>query len=129
MPGEVNLTPKAAERVSREVATQGFDLVARALCADWGIESLDGKQVQRWGEASGRVVTECRDKEVGRYGVGIRPETPANVPPLLVLGVDGGRYQHKEKSPETNSRWREDKVFTASSYVPGAAMNPSPSCW
>ncbi len=126
MPGEVNLTPRAAERASRETATQGFDLAARALRVDWGMESLDGKQMQRWGEASGEVLTERRDKEVQRHREGIHPEAPANAPQLLVVGLDGGRYQHKEKNPDTNSRWREDKVCTVSSYVPGDGQERDP---
>ncbi len=126
MPGEVNLTPRAAECASRETATQGFDLAARALRVDWGMESLDGKQMQRWGEASGEVLTERRDKEVQRHREGIHPEAPANAPQLLVVGLDGGRYQHKEKNPDTNSRWREDKVCTVSSYVPGDGQERDP---
>jgi hypothetical protein len=39
--------------------------------------------------------------------------------PLLVIGMDGGRYQSREKDAETGSRWREEKVLTVSSYLPG----------
>ena len=120
------LTPKAAERVSRETAAQGFDLAARALRVDWGLESLDAKQVQRWGEASGEVLTCCRDAEVQRHREGVRPEPCPNVPQLLVIGLDGGRYQHKDKTADTNSRWREDKVLTVSSYVPGDGQERKP---
>lgn len=46
--------------------------------------------------------------------------------------MDGGRWQSREKDPETASRWREDKVLTVTSYVPGdgragaGARGPAP---
>lgn len=46
--------------------------------------------------------------------------------------MDGGRWQGREKNPETGSRWREDKVLTVTSYVPGdgregeGAREPAP---
>ena len=57
---EVPLTPRAAQRLARESATQAFDPAAVALNEDWGTQ-LDGKQVQRWAEALGRVLTGQRD--------------------------------------------------------------------
>ena len=33
--------------------------------------------------------------------------------------MDGGRYQSRDKDPDTGSRWREEKVLTISSYIPG----------
>jgi hypothetical protein len=119
LPAEANLTPRAAERVAREAAVQSFDNAARALCTDWGLGSLDGKQVQRWGEALGRALVLKRDKEVRRYREGVRPEPCANEPQLLVIGLDGGRYQGREVDPDTHTRWREDKVLSVSSYIPG----------
>ena len=119
MPAEANLTPKAAERMGREAAVQSFDNAARAIAADWGLEALDGKQVQRWAEALGASLVRRRDREVRRYREGVRPECRANGAKLLVIGVDGGRYRSREKDPQTGSRWREDKVLTVSSYVPG----------
>ena len=119
MPSEASLTPRAAERVARESAVQSFDNAARALCIDWGLEALDGKQVQRWGEALGRSMVQARDAEVLAYEQGRRPECPANEPQLLVIGMDGGRYQGRDVNPETNSRWREDKVLSVTTYVPG----------
>jgi len=119
LPAEAELTPRAAERVAREAASQSFDNAARALVLDWGIESLDGKQVQRWGEALGAALVRRRDREVQRYHQGVRPEPCANEPKLLVIGLDGGRYQSRQVNPQTQSRWREDKVLTVSTYVPG----------
>jgi hypothetical protein len=105
--------------VARESAVQSFDNAARALCIDWGLEVLDGKQVQRWGEALGRALVRTRDAEVVAYGRGRRPACPANEPELLVVGMDGGRYQGREVDPATKSRWREDKVLSVTTYVPG----------
>lgn len=98
---------------------QSFDNAARALGIDWGLEALDGKQVQRWGEALGRAVVRTRDAEVLAYEQGRRPACPANEPELLVVGMDGGRYQGREVDPDTKSRWREDKVLSVTTYVPG----------
>ena len=42
-----------------------------------------------------------------------------HAPALLVIGVDGGRVQTQARDPETGSRWREDKVATITSYIPG----------
>jgi hypothetical protein len=60
-----------------------------------------------------------RDRAARACREGRRPEGPANPPALLVLGMDGGRWQGREKDPDTASRWHEDKVLTATSYVPG----------
>lgn len=85
---------------------------------DWGTH-LDGKQVQRWAEALGRTVTLTRDREARAFEQGIRPVPPANAPLLLVVGLDGGRVQTREKQGENGSRWREDKIGTVASYLPG----------
>lgn len=61
----------------------------------------------------------ARDRQGQAYREGRYPEGPANAPQLLVIGMDGGRWQGREKNPETDSRWREDKVLSVSSYVPG----------
>jgi hypothetical protein len=95
-----------------------FDQAALALNEDWGTH-LDGKQIQRWAEAIGRTVVSARDAEVRAFEQGIRPETPANAPALLVIGMDGGRVQTREKQGENGSRWREDKVGAMTSYLPG----------
>lgn len=113
------LTPRAAERLSRESAVQAFDPAARSLRIDWCMERLDGRQVQRWSEALGEALVRQRDAEVLRFREGCRPEPPANAPQLLVIGMDGGRYQGREKDPRSQSRWREDKVLNVTSYIPG----------
>jgi hypothetical protein len=112
------LTSRAARRVAREGALQSFDQAALALNEDWGVH-LDGKQVQRWSEAIGQAVTQARDAEVRAYEEGIRPATLRNPPELLVIAMDGGRVQTREKSGENGSRWREDKVAAITSYLPG----------
>ena len=120
MPAEVPLTPEAARRVGREVATQGFEQAARALNDDWRPDSpLHHETVRNWGEHLGQAVVAKRDAELRDYERGQRPEPPLNETPLLVIGMDGGRYQSRDKDPETDSRWREEKVLTISSYIPG----------
>jgi hypothetical protein len=116
--GEVLLTPRAGRRVAREGALQSFDQAARALNEDWAAQ-LDGKQIQRWSEAMGEVVRRIRDAEVLAYERGQRPESMSNPPALLVIGMDGGRVQTREKQGENGSRWREDKVCAITSYLPG----------
>src|SRR5512147_3200880 len=73
LPADVLLTSRAARRVAREAAMQSFDQAALALNEDRGTH-LDGKQIQRWSEAMGRVVTLARDTEVRAYEQGHRPE-------------------------------------------------------
>jgi hypothetical protein len=120
LPAEAPLTPRAAERLSREAAVQAFDNAARALSIDWCMESsLDGKQVQRWSEALGRTMVRRRDAEVLAYEEGRRPDCPVNEAQLLVVGMDGGRYQGRNKDEQTQSRWREDKVLNVTTYIPG----------
>jgi hypothetical protein len=125
LPAEVSLTPRAARRVAREGALQSFDQGAVALNEDWGTH-LDGKQVQRWAEAIGQVVTQARDAQVRAYEQGIRPASVANPPELLVIGMDGGRVQTREKQGQTGSRWREDKVCATTSYLPGDGTQEHP---
>lgn len=112
------LTARAAERVARETA-------ARASSWDWGL-SLDGKQVQRWGEALGRRVQAARAAEVRAYERGQHPAGLATAPALLVIGMDGGRVQTREKSAENGSRWRKDKVGALTSYQPGDGPREHP---
>ena len=47
------------------------------------------------------------------------PESKENEHDLLVVGMDGGRVQTREKSEETGSRWKEDKVLTITSCLKG----------
>ena len=120
LPAEAPLTPGAARRVGREVATQGFEQAARALNDDWQPDSpLHHETVRNWGEHLGAAVVAKRDAELRDYERGQRPQPPLNETPLLVIGMDGGRYQSRDKDPETGSRWREEKVLTVSSYIPG----------
>jgi hypothetical protein len=104
---------------------QSFDNAARALNEDWRT-SYDGKQVQRYAEALGRTVVARRQEEVHAYQAGQRPAGPANDPELLVIGMDGGRVQGREKDPDSGSRWREDKIATATSYRPGDGRRKKP---
>jgi len=118
LPAEVPLTPRAAERLAREAAQEAFDPAARSLNYDWGT-TLDGKQVQRWAEALGRDVAAARDAEARAYERGERPAPPANEPELIVVGLDGGRVQGREKGEDGKTAWHEDKVATVSSYLRG----------
>jgi len=111
--------------VAREAATQSFDNAARALNLDWGT-SFDGKQIQRWGEALGLTLVQRRQKELGLFKKGIYPASKSNEHELLVIGMDGGRVQTKEKSLETGSRWKEDKVLTISSCLKGDGLEKPP---
>jgi hypothetical protein len=122
---EADLSPKAAARVGREAATQSFDNAARALNLDWGT-TYDGKQIQRWGEALGQSLVELREKELEALKKGDRPTSKANEHELLVIGMDGGRVQTREKSQETGSRWKEDKVLTITSCLKGDGSDTPP---
>ncbi len=104
---------------------KSFDEAARSLNCDWGTQ-WDGKQIQRWSEAIGRRVVQERRTEVLAYEEGRRPETPANTPQVLAIGVDGGRVQTREKNEETGSRWREDKICTVTTYLRGDGEDRKP---
>lgn len=123
LPSEVGLTPRAAERAARETAGQGFELSAKALSIDWGLQ-VHPEQARRWSEAVGSALDRKRRSEVAAYQRGDRPKSPANQTPLLVIGVDGGRWQGREKDAETGSRWHEEKVLAVSSYIPGDGKPP-----
>ena len=97
---------------------QSFDPAARALNEDWGT-TYDGKQIQRWAGKLGQGLVDQQQAEVQAYERGRRPAGPAHDPDLLVVGMDGGRWQSREKNPETGSRWKEDKVLTVTSYRRG----------
>ncbi len=121
MPAEANLSPYAAERVCRESASKAFDEAAKSLNIDWK-GTWDGKQIQRWSEALGRGLVRQRDQQSLAYKQGRYPQGPANAPHLLVIGMDGGRWQSRQEDTETGSRWREDKVLSVSSYLPGNGL-------
>jgi len=120
---QVGLTPQAAERVSREAAQLPFDVAARSVNADWGT-TYDGKQMQRWAEHYGEKVAADQERERKEYLKGRHPAGPANAPVVLAVGMDGGRVQEREKDPESQSRWHEDKVLTISSYLKGPPEEP-----
>lgn len=111
--------------MSREATVQAFDMAAEALNEDWGTQ-LDGKQIQRWAEAVGHRMVEERAAELREAQCGRPPASPANAPALLVVGMDGGRVQMKEKDAETGSRWREDKVATVTTYLAGDGVQVKP---
>ena len=93
---------------------------------DWGM-TVHGRQVQRWSQTLGGSLVARRDREVTEYQErGVRPEPPPNEPQLLVIGLDGGRVQSKEKDPQTGSRWVEDKVATLTTYLPGDGNEKDP---
>jgi hypothetical protein len=125
LPAEVPLTSRASERLSREASVQGFDGAGKALSIDWHRE-LHGKQVQRWGEALGLGVAVERDRKVLKLQEGQHPPDLPSDPQLLVIEVDGGRWQGREENPETHSRWREDKVCAIATYLPGDGKECEP---
>jgi hypothetical protein len=105
-----------------------FEQAAQAINEDWGVR-LDGKQIQRWSESIGRTVAAERDAEVRALEGGRHPVSPLNAPSLLVIGVDGGRVQTREKQGENGSReagWQEDKVGTITSYLVGDGTKEHP---
>jgi len=111
--------------VAREAATQPFDAAAKALQSDWG-RDYDGKQIERYAAALGGRVLAQRQLELEAYERGQRPEGPKNGPALLVIAMDGGRVQEREKDAESGSRWHEDKVLTITSYLPGDGKDQEP---
>lgn len=93
---------------------------------DWGTQ-LDGKQIQRWGEAFGQSLVDRRQAELEAFKKHVRPACKANEHELLVIGMDGGRVQTREKSQETGSRWKEDKVLTITSCLKGDGQEKPPT--
>ena len=74
LPVEAPLTPEAARRVSREVATQGFEQGTRALNEDWRPDKpLHHETVRNWGESLGEAVIAGRDAELRDYQRGNVP--------------------------------------------------------
>lgn len=121
LPSEAPLTCQAARRLGREAATQqAFEPATWALNDDWALDDpLHPERVRQWSEALGESLVARRNAELADYQRGQRPACPPNAVALLVIGMDGGRYQGREKDPETGSRWHEEKVLTVSSYLPG----------
>jgi len=102
-----------------------FDDAARSLNLDWPTE-LDGKQIQRWAQRMGDRLVAARAQEMRLERRGVHPEGPLNAPELLVVGMDGGRVHTRDKDPDTQSRWREDKVASFTSYLPGDGKEQQP---
>jgi len=69
---------------------------------------------------------DVREKELKAFKKGILPACKANEHELLVIGMDGGRVQTREKSQETGSRWKEDKVLTITSCMKGDGKERPP---
>jgi hypothetical protein len=120
LPARTPLTPKAERRVAREAISQPYAKAAQALNEDWGTQ-WDGKQIERWSTAAGHRLLDEQASERQAYEQGRRPQGPANDPQLLVIGMDGGRVQGREKREPDGSRWREDKVTSITRYLPGDA--------
>lgn len=125
LPAEVPLTSHGARRLSREAATQSDAAAARALNEDWG-GVLAARQVNRWARALGQGPLAQRQRQIREFQSGVHPPAPANAPELLVIEVDGGRWQGKEKDPQTGGRWREHKVCTVVKYAPGDGKQKEP---
>ncbi len=127
LPAEVPLTVHGARRLSREAATASDAAAARAINEDWG-STLDARQVNRWARALGQLPLDQQHQQLRDLQSGIHPAAPANAPALLVIEVDGGCYQGKEKDPDTGGRWHEDKVCTVVKYAlgDGAEKDPEP---
>jgi hypothetical protein len=125
LPVEAPLTPRALRRVSRECVDGTFDRAAAALNEDWST-SWDGRDLQRWTEKVGTRMVAERDIGVTASESGRCVQAIANPPALMVLGLDGGRVQMRERDPETKSRWKENKVATVTSYVPGDGKDVDP---
>ena len=106
--------------MAREGITRSYPQAARALNEDWSTH-YDGKQIQRWTQAAGQTLLDQQSAECRAYEQGVRPPGPANDPDLLVIGMDGGRVQGRDRRDPDGSRWREDKVLTISRYRPGDA--------
>ena len=111
--------------MGREAATQSFDNAARALNIDWG-KNYDGKQIERWGEALGQTLVNQRRQALAAMARGELPPCKANEHELLVIGLDGGRVQTREKDEQSGSRWKEDKVATLTSCLPGDGADKPP---
>jgi hypothetical protein len=128
LPACVPLTSLAAERVAREASQQSFAICARSLTTDWHLSeaSLDGKQIERWSERLGEALVKDREAQVEALACGIKPEGPANAPALVVIGLDAGCVQTREKDETSGSRWRQDKAMSITSYLPGDGKEKKP---
>ena len=122
----VGLTPQALKRVCRESVQVPFDQAARAINEDWGTR-FDGKHMQRWSEHVGQQAVALREAERKAYQKkGRRPAASKVTGNLLVIGMDGGRMQSRERVAGSESRWREDKIATISLCQKGDGVEQDP---
>jgi len=118
MPTEGDLSPHAMRRVCAEAATGAFEVAARKINMDWDTH-LDGKQIQRGSERVGDRLVDEREHALKLLEKNhIPPASKLNEHEVLVIGMDGGWVQNREKN-EDGTRWREDKVLTVTSYLKG----------
>lgn len=110
--------------MAREAAAQPLAKAAQSINEDWGTR-YDPKQIQRWAQAAGEALLARQAAQREAYERGQRPAGPLNDPLLLVIGMDGGRVQGRAKRPD-GGRWREDKVLTLTSYLPGDGHEREP---
>lgn len=111
--------------MARETATQTDASAARAINEDWG-SGFDSRQVNRWSRALGQMPLDEQQRQIEAFQSGEHPASAANSPELLVIEVDGGRWQSKEEDPATGGRWRADKVCTVIRYAPGDGQEKEP---
>jgi hypothetical protein len=75
----------------------------------------------------GRTLAAARQDELDRFEKDDRlPPSKENQHQLLVIGMDGGRVQSREKDEKTGSRWKEDKVLTITSCLAGDGKDKPP---
>jgi hypothetical protein len=74
----------------------------------------------------GRTLLEARAQEMRALEKGYLPSCKQNEHALLVIGMDGGRVQTREKDQQTGSRWKEDKVLSITSCLKGDGQERAP---
>ena len=87
---------------------------------------MDARQVNRWSRALGRLPLAQQQQQIQEIQSGVHPASPPNAPDLLVIEVDGGRWQGKEKDPVSGGRWHEQKVCTVVKYALGDGQEKEP---
>jgi hypothetical protein len=107
---------------------EAFESSARSLTIDWHVTDrpLDATEIKRWSERLGQRLVEQRRQEMEAVERGLKPEGPLNPALLMVLGLDGGRVQMRDPDAQTKSKWKEDKVATFTSYIPGDGKEKKP---
>ena len=92
------------------VTARSFGMAADILKEHAGIE-MSAKQVRVNGEAEGARVAAARAQEVESFRKGENVVGPSTAPDLIVVTVDGGRVQTRQKDKDEEGRvWKEDKV-------------------